>query len=161
MKYQKRSRFVSVDLVFFKRISKFTKLLTNNQNQTIMKKHLFLIILCAMCACASAYAQGRSISLAKKITTPYVTDDGDTLAVKTTTIQLLDCSGDNNQYRYVQLLNNANEPIQPATAKQAMKKQPIKFFKVQDDVTYAFTEYFCINIEAALYAKEIRILPSK
>lgn len=57
MKCQKRSRFVSVNLVFFKRISKFTKLLTNNQNQTIMKKHLFLIILCAVCACASAYAQ--------------------------------------------------------------------------------------------------------
>ena len=126
-----------------------------------MKKSVFLIILCAMCACTCAYAQGRSISLAKKITTPYVTDEGDTIAVKTSTIQLLDCSGDNNQYRYVQLLNNANEPIQPATAKHAMKKQPVKFFKTQDDVMYAFTEYFCINIEAALYAKEIRILKTK
>lgn len=126
-----------------------------------MKKSVFLIVLCAMCACASAYAQGRSISLAKKITTPYVTDEGDTIAVKTSTIQLLDCSGDNNQYRYVQVLNNANEPIQPATAKHAMKKQPVKFFKTQDDVMYAFTEYFCINIEAALYAKEIRILKTK
>ena len=114
-----------------------------------------------MCACASAYAQGRSISLAKKITTPYVTDDGDTISVKTSTIQLLDASGDNNQYRYVQLLNNANEPIQPATSKHAMKKQPVKFFKSQDDVMYAFTEYFCINIDAALYAKEIRILKTK
>lgn len=126
-----------------------------------MKKSLFLIVLCAMCACASVYAQGRSISLAKKITTPYVTDEGDTIAVKTSTIQLLDCSGDNNQYRYVQLLNGANEPIQPATSKAAMKKQPVKFFKTQDDVMYAFTEYFCINIEAALYAKEIRILKTK
>lgn len=126
-----------------------------------MKKSLFLIVLCAMCACASAYAQGRSISLAKKITTPYVTDDGDTISVKTSTIQLLDASGDNNQYRYVQLLNNANEPIQPATSKHAMKKQPVKFFKSQDDVMYAFTEYFCINIDAALYAKEIRILKTK
>ena len=124
-----------------------------------MKKSLFLILLCAICACA--HSQGRSISLAKKITTPYVTDEGDTIAVKTSTIQLLDCSGDNNQYRYVQLLNNANEPIQPATAKHAMKKQPVKFFKTQDDVMYAFTEYFCINIEAALYAKEIRILKTK
>ena len=124
-----------------------------------MKKSLFLILLCAICA--YAYSQGRSISLAKKITTPYVTDEGDTIAVKTSTIQLLDCSGDNNQYRYVQLLNNANEPIQPATAKHAMKKQPVKFFKTQDDVMYAFTEYFCINIEAALYAKEIRILKTK
>ena len=126
-----------------------------------MKKSLFLIVLCAMCACATAYAQGRSISLAKKITTPYVTDDGDTISVKTSTIQLLDASGDNNQYKYVQLLNNANEPIQPATSKHAMKKQPVKFFKSQDDVMYAFTEYFCINIEAALYAKEIRILKTK
>lgn len=124
-----------------------------------MKKSLFLILLCVICACA--YSQGRSISLEKKITTPYVTDEGDTIAVKTSTIQLLDCSGDNNQYRYVQLLNNANEPIQPATAKHAMKKQPVKFFKTQDDVMYAFTEYFCINIEAALYAKEIRILKTK
>ena len=126
-----------------------------------MKKSVFLIILCAMCACTCAYAQGRSISLAKKIKTPYVTDDGDTINVKTSTIQLLDASGANNEYRYVQLLNNANEPIQPATSKQAMKKQPVKFFKSQDDVMYAFTEYFCINIEAALYAKEIRILKSK
>ena len=126
-----------------------------------MKKSVFLIILCAMCACTCAYAQGRSISLAKKITTPYVTDDGDTINVKTSTIQLLDASGANNEYRYVQVLNNANEPIQPATSKKAMKKQPVKFFKSQDDVMYAFTEYFCINIEAALYAKEIRILKSK
>lgn len=126
-----------------------------------MKKSVFLIILCAMCACTCAYAQGRSISLSKKITTPYVTDDGDTINVKTSTIQLLDASGANNEYRYVQVLNNANEPIQPATSKQAMKKQPVKFFKSQDDVMYAFTEYFCINIEAALYAKEIRILKSK
>lgn len=122
----------------------------------VMNKFL-TIALCIMCACATAFAQGRSISLAKKITTPYVTDDGDTLCVKTTSIQLLDASGDNNQYRYVQVLNNSNEPIQPATSKHAMKKQPIKFFKSQDDVMYAFTEYFCINIEAALYAKEIRI----
>lgn len=126
-----------------------------------MKKSVFLIILCAMCACTCAYAQGRSISLSKKITTPYVTDNGDTINVKTSTIQLLDASGANNEYRYVQVLNNANEPIQPATSKQAMKKQPVKFFKSQDDVMYAFTEYFCINIEAALYAKEIRILKSK
>ena len=126
----------------------------------VMNK-LFTIALCLMCACACAFAQGRSISLANKITTPYITDDGDTLCVKTTSIQILDCSGDNNQYRYVQLLNGANEPIQPATSKEAMKKQPIKFFKEQDGVVYAFTEYFCINIEAALYTKEIRIKQTK
>lgn len=120
-------------------------------------KKLFAVVMCVMCAFTPSLAQGRSISLAKKITTPYITDEGDTLCVKTTSIQLLNASGDNNQYRYVQLLNNFNEPIQPATSKFAMKKQPIKFFKSQDDVMYAFTEYFCINIEAALYANEIRI----
>ena len=107
------------------------------------------------------FAQGRSISLAKKITEPYITYDGDTLCVNKTSLQLLDCSGDNNQYKYVQLLNNFNEPISTATSKHAMKKQPIKFFKVQDDVVYAFAEYFCINVEAALYSKEIRIINRK
>lgn len=107
------------------------------------------------------FGQGRSISLEKKITEPYITYDGDTLCVNSTSLQLLDCSGDNNQYKYVQLLNNFNEPISTATSKHAMKKQPIKFFKVQDDVVYAFTEYFCINVEAALYSKEIRIINRK
>lgn len=108
----------------------------------IMKRFLLTFALFPFfILCASA--QGRSISREKKIMDPYITSDGDTLSVSITSIQLLDCSGDNNQYRYVQLLNNFNEPIQPATSKQAMKRQTIKFFKSQDDVMYAFTEYFC------------------
>lgn len=125
-----------------------------------MKKILFMV-LCAMCVCTAAHAQGRAISLKKKITTPYITEAGDTLKIKTTTIQLLESTGDNNQYKYVSLLNGANEPIQPATNKHAFKKQPIKFFKSEDGVMYAFTEYFCINIEAALYVNEIRTQKTK
>lgn len=124
-------------------------------------KKFFLSLALFSCSFVGAFSQGRSISLEKKITEPYITYDGDTLCVNKTSLQLLDCSGDNNQYKYVQLLNNFNEPISTATSKHAMKKQPIKFFKIQDDVVYAFTEYFCINVEAALYSKEIRIIKVK
>lgn len=107
-----------------------------------------------------AFGQGRSISKLPKITTPYITEAGDTLAVGME-IQLLDGTGDRNTFRYVQLLNKFNEPIQPATSKAAMKKQPIVFFKEEDGVMYAFTDFFCINIEAALYKEEIRVVRKK
>lgn len=111
-------------------------------------------------AALTAFGQGRSISKLPKITTPYITEAGDTLAVGTE-VQLLDGTGDRNTFRYVQLLNKFNEPIQPATSKAAMKKQPIVFFKEEDGVMYAFTDFFCINIEAALYKEEIRIIRKK
>lgn len=120
----------------------------------------FLLVVALATIALAAFGQGRSISKLPKIETPYVTDEGDTLKVGTT-IQLLESTGANNTFKYVQALNRFNEPIQPAPAKMAMKKQDILFFKSEDDVMYLFTEFFCVNIEAALYAKEIRILKPK
>ena len=57
------------------------------------------------------------------------------------------------------ILTQSDESRQKRMVLQGKRTQ--EFFKSQDDVMYAFTEYFCINIEAALYAKEIRILKSK
>lgn len=115
-------------------------------------KKAFICALFALSAIC-VHSQGRSISLQKKITEPYITENSDTLAVGSI-IQLLPCDG--VEYRFVQLLNGYNEPVKPASSNVAMKKQPILFFKEQDGVTYAFTKYFCINIDAAIYAKEIR-----
>lgn len=122
-------------------------------------KKLFLIVAFATLT-ITAFGQGRSISRRPKISTPYVTEDGETLKIGTT-LQLLEPTGAGNSYKYVQLLNKFNEPIQPATSRASMKKQPILFFKTEDDVMYAFTEFFCINIEAALYSKEMRIIKAK
>lgn len=119
-----------------------------------------IIIAAAVLTCVSGFAQGRSISLKNKITTPYITSEGDTLRVGTE-LQILDATGDNNCYKYVQSLNSFNEPIQPATTKVAFKKQPIVFFKEEDGVRYAFTKFFSINIEAALYTKEVRIIKKR
>ena len=124
-----------------------------------MKKAIIIIVM-LMAFSAVGYAQGRSISKKPKITTPYITTDGDTLKVGLD-VQLLEAAGDNNCYKYVQLLNKFNEPIQPATTRVAFKKQPILFFKEEDGVMYAFTEFFSINIEGALYSKEIRTVPKK
>ena len=88
-----------------------------------MKKSIILIVM-LMAFSAVGYAQGRSISKKPKITTPYITADGDTLKVGLD-VQLLEATGDNNCYKYVQLLNKFNEPIQPATTRVAFKKQPI------------------------------------
>lgn len=121
-----------------------------------MKKAIILLAMLLAFA-AVGYAQGRSISKKPKIMTPYITADGDTLKVGME-LQLLDAAGDNNCYKYVQALNGFNEPIQPATTKVAFKKQPILFFKEEDGVYYAFTKFFSINIEGALYSKEIRAI---
>lgn len=122
-------------------------------------RKLLLLVAFATISCAT-FAQGRSISRQPKLSTPYVTDEGETLKVGTT-LQLLEPTGAGNSFKYVQLLNKFNEPISPATSKVSMKKQPILFFKTEDDVMYAFTEFFCINIEAALYSKEVRIIKPK
>lgn len=123
-------------------------------------KNVIILLAMLIAFSATGYAQGRSISKKPKITTPYITTVGDTLKVGME-LQVLDATGDNNRYKYVQVLNKFNEPIQPATTKVAFKKQPILFFKEEDGVYYAFTEFFSINIEAALYSKEIRIIPTK
>lgn len=116
-------------------------------------KHLLLILLLSP---AMSFAQSKSISFAKKIETPYVTMNKDTLNVDRE-VQLLVGSSSDGTFKYVQMLSMFNEPIEPANSKAAMKKQKIKFFKEQDGVTYLFTKYFVINIEAALLAKEINI----
>lgn len=120
-----------------------------------MKKILFTIA-CVLCALIAS-AQGRNISRAKKIEATYITDDGDSIRIGTT-LKFGDNKGSNNQYKYVQLLNKFEEPIQPATTRITGQKQPVKYFKMQDEVVYAFTEYCCINIEAALGNGEV-ILP--
>lgn len=125
-----------------------------------MRKHIIITAIALLTFGAASYAQGRSISRKPKITTPYITEQGDTLKVGTV-LQVLDATGDNNQFKYVQLLNKLNEPIQPATTKVSLKKQPVLFFKEEDDITYAFTEFFCINVEMALMKQEIRIVKGK
>lgn len=116
----------------------------------------FLSILAAIAICLTASAQGRSISLAKKITEPYKTESGITLKVGT--VLQVGTPTDGRFYAFIQLLNGFNEPIQPAKSSAFGKKQPIKFFKEQDGVMYAFTEYFCIIIEPALETREIKIV---
>lgn len=103
------------------------------------------------------WGQGQKISWKKKSTEPIILSNNDTLRVKQK-IKFLLGSNTDGSYKFVQMLNNFNEPIKPADSRIAMMKQPIIFFKSQDDVHYAFTKYFAINIEAALLTKEIEIL---
>lgn len=119
-----------------------------------MKKVLLLIICAALALNASA--QGRSISRVKKSTAPYVTDGGDTLRIGTP-LKFGDNKGQGERYKFVQMLNKFEEPIQPATTRITGQRQPITYFKTQEGVTYAFTEYCCVNIEAALGNGEVTI----
>lgn len=123
-----------------------------------MKKYfissIFLLI------SAAAFGQGRSISRAKKITTPYALAQGDTLHVGDT-VQLTEGTGVNGQFLYVQLVNGFNEPIKPAESRIAGQRQPILFFKEQDGVTYLFTKFFVANVEAAFHKGEIKEVPHK
>lgn len=64
-------------------------------------------------------------------------------------------------FKYVQSLNNFNEPIKPASSRMAFKTQTILFFKEQDGTMYAFTKYFAVNIEPALNSKELEIIREK
>jgi hypothetical protein len=66
-------------------------------------------------------------------------------------------SNQDGSFKYVQLLNNFNEPIKPADSKSAMKKQKVLFFKEQDGVMYLFTKFYAINLEAAVLSKEVVI----
>lgn len=104
-----------------------------------------------------AFGQGMNISLAKKSKEPVVLSTGDTLKVKQTVFYKLGNNADGS-FRFVQMLNNFNEPIKPADSRVSMIKQPILFFKEKDGVIYAFTKYFVSNVEAALLSKEIEIL---
>ena len=104
-----------------------------------------------------AFAQGRSISLLKKITEPITISDSIKLSIDDEIKFSLGTNIDGS-FKFVQMLNNFNEPIKPADSRASMMKQKIKFFKEQEGVYYVFTKYFVINIEAALMSKEVEFV---
>lgn len=104
-----------------------------------------------------SFAQGRSISLKSKITTPYTTIDKKIVNVSDK-IVVKEGSNPDGTFKYVQVLNGLNEPIYQADSKSAYKKQLVLFFKEQDETIYLFTKFYCINIEAALNNGEIEIV---
>lgn len=121
-----------------------------------MKKIILLLLFFPLIG----FSQGRSISMKKKITEPYITMNGDTLKVGTT-ILFTEGSNDDGKFKYVQLLSGMNEPLYQADSRIAFQKQEIKFFKEQNGSYYLFTKFFCANIEAALNKKEIQIVKAK
>ncbi len=122
------------------------------------KKIIYPILLIASTLIMStAFAQGRSISRAKKIKDPYKTPSGEVLNVGSM-IKLLSPENRAQEYSYVTALNNFNEPIAPVSARMKGKTQPVKFFKEDDGVMYLFTNFFVVNIDAALEAEEIKIV---
>ena len=106
------------------------------------------------------FAQGSSISLLKKITEPITISDSIKLSIDDEIKFSLGTNIDGS-FKFVQMLNNFNEPIKPADSRASMMKQKIKFFKEQEGVYYVFTKYFVINIEAALMSKEVELLNKK
>ncbi|PKH68900.1 hypothetical protein CXF59_01080 [Flavobacterium sp. ALD4] len=118
-----------------------------------MKKIILTLLLIPVIG----FSQGKSISLAKKSKEPYITIQGDTLKVDMQ-ILIKEGSNENGKFKYVQVINNFNEPLYQADSRAAFKRQLIKFFKEQDGAYYLFTNYFCINIEAALSRNEIELL---
>ncbi|MCW2463345.1 hypothetical protein [Elizabethkingia anophelis] len=118
-----------------------------------MKK---IYILLASMFVMFCYAQGASISWKKRLDTPVILNN-DTIKVKDQ-IKVLIGSNIDGSFKFVQFINGMNEPIRSADSRASMKKQEIKFFKSADDVYYAFTKYFCINLEAAILSKEIELI---
>lgn len=106
--------------------------------------------------CISVNAQGASISLKKKIKQPVELSSGQVLKIGDE-IRLLEGKNQDGSFRFVQLLNNFNEPIQLADSRAAYKIQEIKFFKEQDGSLYLFTKYFCVHIEPAIINEEIEL----
>lgn len=102
-------------------------------------------------------AQGRSVSLAKKNLEPVIISTGGSIKINDIIHFQLGQNIDGS-FRYVQDLNNFNEPIKSSGSRTAMMKQPIKFFKEKDGVIYAFTKYFSVNLEAAIRSEEIKII---
>lgn len=106
-----------------------------------------------------AFAQGKSISLSKKSDAP-VTINEQTIKVGDILYFQLGANQDGG-FRFVQDLNNFNEPVKQSGSRTSMMKQPIKFFKEKDGVVYAFTKYFVANLEAGLKSGEVEILKSE
>jgi len=123
-----------------------------------MKKVVLVFIV--LLVSVNLFAQGKNISWKKKSKQPYITYAGDTISIKQD-ILLLEGSSEDGDFKYVQVINNFNEPLRQATSRVAFQKQPVKFFKEQNGNYYAFTKYFCINIEAALRKSEIEIFKKK
>ena len=119
----------------------------------IMK--ITLLFMCFILVSNICFSQGRSVSWKVKIKTPIILSSKDTIKIGDI-IELKEGSTEKGNFKFVQLLNNFNEPIQPATSRNAFSKQKILFFKEQDSVYYAFTKFFCINIEPAIKSSEIK-----
>ncbi len=115
-----------------------------------MKKIVLLLLLVS----GVVNAQGASISRVKKSKEPIVLSTKDTLKIGEI-IKLNEGSISDGTFKYVQLVNNFNEPIQLANSRAAFTQQKIKFFKEQNGLIYVFTDFFCINIEYALKNKEV------
>lgn len=121
-------------------------------------KRLFSIILIGFSF--FAFAQGKSISLSKKITEPITISDSIKISVDNE-IKINLGTNIDGSFKFIQLLNGFNEPIKAADSRASMMKQKIKFFKEQEGVYYAFTKYFVINIEAALLSNEVQLINKK
>lgn len=102
-------------------------------------------------------AQGARITWKKKIKEPIEVNELLTLDVGDK-IRVLEGVNQDGGFRFVQLLNNFNEPIELANSRVAYMSDKIKFFKEDNGIYYAFTKYFCINLVPALNNQEIEIL---
>ena len=105
------------------------------------------------------FAQGKSISLAKKSDVPVTI--GEQIIKVGDVIHFQLGGNQDGSFRFVQDLNNFNEPVKQSGSRTAMMKQPIKFFKEKDGVVYAFTKYFVANLEAGLKSGELTVMNSK
>lgn len=104
-------------------------------------------------------AQGKSISLTKKSEAPVTLNEKEIKVGDIIHFQL--GANPDGGFRFVQDLNNFNEPVKPSGSRTSMMKQPIKFFKEKDGVVYAFTKYFVANLEAGLKSGELEIIKSE
>ena len=103
------------------------------------------------------FAQGGSISFVKKTKEPVVLNSNQEIKVGDL-VNIGLGSKEDGGFKFVQFLNNFNEPSRNADSRISMTKQPIKFFKNQDGVLYVFTKFYVINIEAALKTKEVEFI---
>lgn len=121
-----------------------------------MKRILLLLVLLPF----FGFGQGASISWNKRIEEPYITSTKDTIKVGDE-IQLKEGLNSDGTFRYVQLLNNFNEPRWLANSRSAFQIEKVKFFKQQNGMFYLFTRYFCVNIEPALDKKEVVLIKKR
>lgn len=121
-----------------------------------MKK---ILLICFLGLSMGVMAQGKSISLTKKSEAPVSVNDQHISVGDIIYFQL--GANPDGSFRFVQDLNNFNEPVKPSGSRTSMMKQPIKFFKEKDGVVYAFTKYFVANLAAGIKSGELEILSAK